>query len=117
MGNSSSTRLGLPELNCRAGTSRPGWSCASFDSVKGDEGGQQDEPLFDVDLLDQNFQSMPLSPGVKLQAGDASLAGPELPLFGRRMRKSTFVEMDTNDVGLNPFTDFQRFAKRPRAAL
>ncbi|RLN95649.1 hypothetical protein BBJ28_00007433 [Nothophytophthora sp. Chile5] len=80
---------GLGQSGARTLGSPPAF--ASFDGVKGDEGGQQDEPLLDVDLLDQNFQSMPLSPGVKLQAGDASLVGPELPLFGRRMRKSTFV--------------------------
>lgn len=38
----------------------------------------------------QHFQSMALSPGVKMQAGDTSKAGPDLPLFASRMRKSTF---------------------------
>ncbi|KAL3669325.1 hypothetical protein V7S43_005702 [Phytophthora oleae] len=49
----------------------------------------------DSDPLDQNFHAMPLSPGVKVRAGEESNDGPELPLFASQMRRSTFVRMET----------------------
>lgn len=48
------------------------------------------ETHYVVDSMTQGFHDMMLSPGVKLQAGATTKAGPELPLFVARMRKSTF---------------------------
>jgi hypothetical protein len=58
------------------------------------EGGDPSEDIgethYVVDSMTQGFHDMMLSPGVKLQAGETTKAGPELPLFVARMRKSTF---------------------------
>ncbi|KAG1707956.1 hypothetical protein DVH05_024608 [Phytophthora capsici] len=54
-----------------------------------------DDQASDGDPLDQHFYAMPLSPGVKVRTGEESNDGPELPSFASKMRRSTFVRMDT----------------------
>ncbi|KAE9334072.1 hypothetical protein PF008_g14146 [Phytophthora fragariae] len=66
-----------------------------FSSAINDGGDNEKESLFDEDPLEQHFHDMPLSPGVKVRAGDESNEGADLPLFASRMRRSTFAHMDT----------------------
>lgn len=49
---------------------------------------------FVIEPMTQGFRDMMLSPGVKLQTGDTTKIGPELPMFATRMRKSTFHVSD-----------------------
>lgn len=92
----SSINSVLPGLVTGKMTPKPSFSFASWGSrgaftTINDEEEHETESLFDEDPLDQHFTSMPLSPGVKLQAGEDSTTGPELPPFQSRMRRSTFV--------------------------
>lgn len=83
-GRRNSTTI-LPEL------ATPFTTAPSTDPLGGADSNEcVGEKQYVVDPMSQDFQAMPLSPGVKLQAGETTKLGPELPLFTTRMRKSTF---------------------------
>ncbi|EGZ07440.1 hypothetical protein PHYSODRAFT_306615 [Phytophthora sojae] len=88
----------LPDISNGRITPRPSLAFpafGAFGSANSISGDNEKESLFDEDPLEQHFHAMPLSPGVKVRAGDESNEGPELPLFASRMRRSTFARMDT----------------------
>jgi hypothetical protein len=84
--SSVSLKGALPDIDSRRVTPRPSLAFGDF-------GGVSDN---DEDPLDQHFHVMPLSPGVRVQAGEEANAGPDLPLFSSRMRRSTFVALPSS---------------------
>ncbi|KAG7386534.1 hypothetical protein PHYPSEUDO_015544 [Phytophthora pseudosyringae] len=95
--NSISTKSVLPNIASGRMAPRPSLPHPAFGSVNvgGGNDGHEDESLIGEDPLDQHFHVMPLSPGVKVRTGEESNDGPDLPLFASRMRRSTFVRMET----------------------
>ncbi|OWZ23286.1 hypothetical protein PHMEG_0001874 [Phytophthora megakarya] len=77
-------------------------------------GGQNDgheNELVGDDPLDQHFHDIPLSPGVKVRVGEESNNGPDLPLFASRMRRSTFVRLETCSIPTKTF-DAEAFSRQ-----
>ncbi|GMF36818.1 unnamed protein product [Phytophthora lilii] len=92
--SSASLKGVLPDIDSGRMTPRPSVLYQAFGAIPNNHAVDEDidkSSLFDEDPLDQHFHAMPLSPGVKLRAGDESNDGPELPLFASRMCRSTFV--------------------------
>ncbi|KAK1937740.1 Unconventional myosin-Va [Phytophthora citrophthora] len=90
---STSTTNALPYIDKIA--PRPSLLFPAFSAFGAITENCSDDQARDGDPTDQHFHAMPLSPGVKVRTGEESNDGPELPLFASKMRRSTFVRMDT----------------------